>query len=375
MKFRIEEWTVRRLIEEYTNDHIVLNPPYQRNAIWSLKAQQSLINTVARGWPIPNFFLLHRNDGRYEMVDGQQRARTLIGFDRGMFSDENGRALGPEETLDKEQQKYRRELGEYRLIIIILSDLKTEENVEEFYALVNSSGLRLNRPELKKAEYFNTNFLRLMTYCAESKRFHSLSLFPPSSIRRMEHVDFVGELLALLKFGITDKKARVDDLFDADLQEHELEELRETFRNVTERFIRLNQIVPLCRTRYRQKNDFYSLFSFVASHPEIDNESLEYYYNVLLKLSSHIKPSQEKCDTLKEYAYHCVTQSNSKAARDRRLALIEEWLLNPASTPNGAQKQILAYFGRGDGALLEKSQRWTFTMDDLVDQRCPELGL
>jgi len=43
---------------------------------------------------------------------------------------------------------------EYKLSITIVTEVHGNESIEEYYALLNSSGLRLNRPELKKAELF-----------------------------------------------------------------------------------------------------------------------------------------------------------------------------------------------------------------------------
>ena len=41
----------------------------------------------------------------------------------------------------------------------------------------------------------------------------------------------------------------------------------------------------------------------------------------------YIRPTNDDCETFKEYAYHCVTQSNSKTARLTRLSILEEILI------------------------------------------------
>lgn len=41
----------------------------------------------------------------------------------------------------------------------------------------------------------------------------------------------------------------------------------------------------------------------------------------------YIRPTNDDCETFKEYAYHCVTQSNSKMARLTRLSILEELLV------------------------------------------------
>lgn len=62
-----------------------LAPIFQRRSVWSAKAKSYLVDTVVRGLPTPIIFLRDRIDLQSlrpsrEVVDGQQRLRTLIGF-------------------------------------------------------------------------------------------------------------------------------------------------------------------------------------------------------------------------------------------------------------------------------------------------------
>lgn len=367
MRYEIETWTIKKLIKLYQTERLRLDPPYQRNPIWSKNAQRLLIDTIKKGQPIPNFFVRRLEGDSFEMVDGQQRSRTIVGYDKGKFSDHDKISFDKISLGNKYIAKQRSQFLQYLLVVVVISDLREDESIELFYALVNSTGLRLNRPELKKAQYYNTNFLELMTDCAESDQFLSLRLFTPSHINRMEHIDFVSELLAILKFGLSDKKEKVDALFETDISKSEVEEITFRFHKVLSHFCRFNSIVPLYKTRYRQKNDFYSLFAFISQHSELGVETLNYHYQILLKLGPHIRPSQEECPPLMEYAYHCVTQSNSKNARERRLEILESILLNPVKEPNNIQQEIEAFFKASDSLLVKKSKYWTFNLSALLD--------
>ncbi|MFZ4397467.1 MAG: DUF262 domain-containing protein, partial [Kiritimatiellia bacterium] len=77
MKYKHETWTIRKLCGLIRRKKMNLSPPYQRNDIWSTKTQQKLIETINEGWPLPNFFVLKKGD-LFEMVDGQQRSRTML---------------------------------------------------------------------------------------------------------------------------------------------------------------------------------------------------------------------------------------------------------------------------------------------------------
>ena len=62
-----------------------LAPAFQRRSVWKPGAKSFLLDTVVRGLPVPLIFIRERLsliDGRKfrEVVDGQQRLRTLFSF-------------------------------------------------------------------------------------------------------------------------------------------------------------------------------------------------------------------------------------------------------------------------------------------------------
>ena len=64
-------------------------PDYQRPPAWSLKQKQLLMDTILRGYDIPKFYWrkVKRDDGViYEVIDGQQRLRTIWEFRKGEFA-------------------------------------------------------------------------------------------------------------------------------------------------------------------------------------------------------------------------------------------------------------------------------------------------
>lgn len=107
---------------------------------------------------------------------------------------------------------------------------------------------------------------------------------------------------------------------------------------------RFNSITPIRTTRYRQKNDFYTLFGFLKSNLSIDHGTLAYFYKTLVVLGPCITPSQENCDPLLEYAINCVTQSNSENARLKRNKFLEDIFLNTTEQLNEGQLSILRFF-------------------------------
>ena len=63
-------------------------PDYQRPPVWSRKQKQLLLDSILRGYDIPKMYWreVEREDGiQFEVIDGQQRLRTLWEFREGEF--------------------------------------------------------------------------------------------------------------------------------------------------------------------------------------------------------------------------------------------------------------------------------------------------
>lgn len=344
MEYKIEKWSIQNLLKYYEDEKIDLSPPYQRKQVWSLNDQRLLIESIKKNWPMPTFFVLIKDDGSYEMVDGQQRSRTILGYWYGKFTDDNGDAFTDEFKSNKDNKMLLDRFLRYELSITNIKNLSKSESIQDFYTLVNSAGLHLNRPELMKAEYFETKFLKLITELADSNDFKELKLFSKTTLDRMNDMDFVSELVAVMEHGLSEKKEKVDLMYKTDINKVKYKELKDKFIDVIRIIRRFNLIVPIRNTRYKQKNDFYSLFAFLLENRVVADETLDYFYRLLVKVGPKIRPSQEQCEPLMNYAINCVTQSNSKNARLERNKFLAEFLINNANYPNDTQIAIMDFF-------------------------------
>ncbi len=356
MKFRIENWNISKLIKVHTDELLNLNPPYQRRFIWSLQDQRILIESITKNYPIPNLFLLEKEGGKFEVIDGQQRTRTIISFYNQDFEDFEGRKYTKEDFSAFE---------DFEIAVVIIEQISEGDiSIEEFYGLVNSAGVHLNRPEIKKAEYYNTKFLKLINACNAYPNFTALGLFTDAVLKRMNDMDFVSELIILLKDGITDKKERVDKTFEEDITEGQLQELQGEFESISKQLFELNNLYPIKKTRYKQRNDFYTLFGFLNNY-QLDEDYRNYLYQILVLISGDISPSNDDCLPFQNYARNCVTQSNSKSARQERLNFLEALFLNESPTPNLIQKEVLTFYKILDTKLSHHNSYYTFDLNEL----------
>lgn len=346
MKYFFQEYTVQQLVELIDNNQIDLNPSYQRNFIWSPDDQKELIDSVLIGYPLPNFFVYEIKLKYFEMVDGQQRSKTIYRFVKGLITSSKKSGSLKFENVDNSK------FLNYKLPVILIKNLTEKDSLKDFYVLINKKGIHLNTPEINKSEYHDSLFLKLASEVLTYQKLINLNLFTEASVKRMNDRAFIEELLGYLKLGIKDKKIPVETIYQDDINSKEFEALKEQFYLTIDRIDVLNNIRPIRNTRYKQKNDFYTLFSFVHENQNLDQKVINYQYQILLVLDGvdkdgkqFIRPTNDQCKPLKEYAINCVSQSNSKNARDSRLSFLNAILKNNALKHNEILTDVLNYLG------------------------------
>lgn len=345
MNYTIKEITIRDLYKLVESDKIDLNPSYQRNFIWSPNDQRDLIDTIIKGYPLPNFFLYLLPNGSFEMVDGQQRTKTIYRFIKGDLT--SSQKTGKLKFVNINQDLFLN----YRIPVVIINDLNANDSLNEFYVLINKKGVHLNSAEVNKSEFLDTNFLKLSNELLSYQPLINLDLFSEATSKRMNDRAFVEELVGYLLLGLKDKRKSVDETFETDITMQEYQNLDDKFKRVIDKIETFNEIKPISKTRYKQKNDFYTLFCFVSENLYQEDEIFKQQYHSLIILDGKdkegrqlIRPSNEECFPLRDYANNCITQSNSKKSRENRLNFFNSVLKNKSLANNEVLKEILSYF-------------------------------
>ncbi len=348
-KFKIETWTIKKLYQTFIDKKLNLNPPYQRNNIWTVKAQRLLIASIKNGMPLPNFFLHEIDENTFDVADGQQRSRAIFAFISKEINDMNNLPFNNDDLFMS-----------YEIPVVIIDKSINQEKIREFYVTVNNTGMKLNQPEITKAEYFNSNILNCVEEIVDSASFKKLNIFKARQSDRMIDREFVEELVALLYYGIGDKKNDVKKLYSEEFSHENIEDLKIKFENIISVFTNESIIVPFSNSRYIQRNDFYTLFKFVNDNlTNFSKESFCQILNLLFKIQYDISPSNEQNDDLMYYAFNCVSQSNSKQAREERLKFLRDLIINPTNKPNKLQKSLIKYYGLTSSALIKVDKYFT----------------
>lgn len=293
-------YKISDIISWQRNGTLDLSPSFQRRPVWKKGAKSYLIDTIIRGLPIPIIFLrekksdLKKLEPRREIVDGQQRIRTVISYidplllkdfrpDRDEFKimDTHNKELKNKGFNDLDDE-YKQSILDYQFNFHILPSSIDDREILQIFARMNSTGLKLNDQELRNAEFFG-EFKTSMYELAHEQlsRWREWKIFTEDTIARMEEVELTSELSMLMLNGISFKNqtaiTRVyrekDDVFK---DRYEIERrFRIVFDSIDDKLGSEMRFLE-----YRKKTLFYSLFAF--------------FYNIHFGLKSTLKSVKPK---------------------------------------------------------------------------------
>ncbi|MGH9733751.1 MAG: DUF262 domain-containing protein [Candidatus Acidiferrales bacterium] len=240
---------------------LVIKPPFQRNPVWSLRQQSSLIDTILLEYPIPEIYMQELTDTggnqKHVLVDGQQRIRTVLSFLSGEFELEEESPGWAGLSFEDLSGPDRKKIFEYNFVVRLLPEIP-EEEVRTIFQRLNKNTTVLNAQELRHATYWGP-FIKLMEDISDWDFWSESAIFSANDRRRMLDTEFISELAVAVLNGLQNKKKQLEEFY----QQYETsfdgaESLRSLFLNVLGE---IWQILPnIAKTRWRKKSDFYTLF-------------------------------------------------------------------------------------------------------------------
>ncbi|MBC8030272.1 MAG: DUF262 domain-containing protein [Pyrinomonadaceae bacterium] len=271
-----------------------LSPNFQRRPVWSSGAKSYLIDTIARGLPVPIVFVRERTDlkslePKREIVDGQQRIRTILSYiepsslkDYDLQRDsfqirENLNEDLANKSFPQLPADIRERMLNYQFSVHILPSSTDDQLVLQIFARMNATGVKLNGQELRNARYFGlfraSMYQLAYEYLPEWRKW---KVFSETNIARMLEVEATSDFATLIlseNFGLTQRSldavyAQFDENFP---NQRELEKrFRQTMDSIDEV---LGE--ELARTAFKNRMLFHSLFAV--------------FYDLLFGLGSSLK--------------------------------------------------------------------------------------
>lgn len=156
-KIRVDQQmlSVKYMLELMDQNLIELNPGYQRRRVWKDNKKKSLlIESLMLRIPIPAFYFYENEDGKYQVIDGQQRLTTIKEFVDGKFRLTGLEYLGKDynkkrfENLDT---KYAQRIYRTQIAVNILDARSPRNVIYDIFRRVNTGGMNLNPQEMRNA--------------------------------------------------------------------------------------------------------------------------------------------------------------------------------------------------------------------------------
>jgi hypothetical protein len=154
MKIELHKIPIREVIDAYKDSaeegvvayggKLDIRPKYQREFVYKEKQRNAVIETIKNRFPLNVMYWMIREDGGYEVLDGQQRTISIGQYVTGDFS-LNNRFF---HNLTKEEQN---NILDYELMIYYCEGSDKERL--DWFRIINIAGEKLTDQEIRNAVY------------------------------------------------------------------------------------------------------------------------------------------------------------------------------------------------------------------------------
>ena len=151
MKTTLTQYTVDELVKGLygLNGRLTIQPEYQRNYIYGDgKKDVAVIDSILKGYPLGLIYFNETEDGKLEVLDGQQRITSIGRFRTGKFAIT---VDGREQTFDSLAPEQKDLINTTTLLVYTCSG--TEPEIKQWFQTINIAGVPLNEQELLNAVY------------------------------------------------------------------------------------------------------------------------------------------------------------------------------------------------------------------------------
>ncbi len=228
--------SIYELFRKFQRGDLILDPEFQRRYVWDNKKASLLIESILLEVPIPVIYLAEEEDGKFTVIDGQQRLRSFFRFLNNEFklrglsvlSELNGKYF---KDLDKEKQ---RKIEDATLRVIEIRKESHSDVKFEIFERLNVGAVKLNDQELRNCIY-RGKYNDLIKELAEDRDFlFLLGLKEPH--KRMYDRELVLHFLAFYNQTYLKYKPPMKQFLNREMEnnrnisEEKIKELRRAFK-------------------------------------------------------------------------------------------------------------------------------------------------
>ena len=319
---------VQDLVNIEKSDELDLSPWYQRRQVWNPAQKSYLINTLFERKPIPAIYIRHSLDlekGKSikEIVDGQQRTRTILSYCKDEF-------VAKHPNHDRKirfSQLNGNQRESFLLTSIPVGYLlgATDADVIEIFGRINSVSKSLNAQEKRNAGY-SGEFKQFCLKEASSRInfWRTYNIFTANEIACMNEFQFISDTIINMIEGLTDFSARKIDQYYKNYDD-EFEKSSEIQSRLDRIFDFLSSIdkSSITDTIFKRQPVFFSLFIVLDILENLDRTHIEQaIYEIDLRFNS--EENKEIGDI--EFYNACTATTQRIAQRKTRDNYIRKYI-------------------------------------------------
>lgn len=240
MNINTNNYSILEIIGMLERRELIVNPEYQRGSgLWPTGPSSYFIDTILEGYPFPKIYMHEFMDRasrniRREIVDGQQRIRTIVRFYNGEFALQGETKFSGMRFDDLDEETQDRFVT-YPVSVDVIRNASIAEILQMFRRM-NAYTLPLNEAE-KRHSSFQGQFKWFINQLADdlNEFFVEYKAFTNRQIVRMADAELLTDCVLAIERGVvstspSDLRAlykKYDEAFPAG-QEY-IEKLRSTF--------------------------------------------------------------------------------------------------------------------------------------------------
>ncbi|QHQ38999.1 DUF262 domain-containing protein [Microbulbifer hydrolyticus] len=267
--FDSRTYSINDFLEWSDNEQLELSPKFQRRSVWTDTARSYLMDTIVSGKPIPKVFIRQKLNPQTrksirEVVDGQQRLRTILSFMKDGFviskrhnKDYGGLYFSQLSEVDDDIQA---QILNYEISVDLLVNM-SDPDVLDVFSRLNSYSVTLNEQEKINANHFGP-FKTTADKLAHINNSFWIDnkIITEQNVLRMYDVQMTADLLIAMIEGVRSKK-QIKKFYETyeDNFEYDVDELERKFQNIIEIIKKLFDS-NLKKREFRRNHVFYSLF-------------------------------------------------------------------------------------------------------------------
>ena len=318
---------VQDLVTWHNNSEIDLSPWYQRRAVWTVPQKAYLINTMFERKPVPTLYFRHSLDleqdkSLREVVDGQQRIRSILEYVKGAFAARhpNHKQKVKHNQLRGEEKRKFRETQLSGGWLLGASD----PDVIEVFGRLNSVSKTLNSSE-KRNSQFSGDFKQFCLRQAASRvsLWRNFGVFTANDIARMQEIQFVADIVLNFLQGLSDySDLKIGKLYQE--KDEEFPEAKEVEQRLESCFSTIASMpkTVFVDTIFSRKPIFFSLVLVLDQLRRVKAKSLQESLFEIDERFNSDTPMSKRTSAESEFHEACIASTQrikSRKIRDRYL--------------------------------------------------------